>query len=392
MNLDERTLYFLETTSNGEKEQGVKTIKFDMLIPEDVKAIADVFYKNNKELYVVGGAVRDAIRGEKIKDYDLATDAIPEYVESIMKEAGFKTIATGKAFGVINVFTGKGEYEISTFRADIGKGRRPDSVSFTNMEIDAKRRDLTINALFYDIEKKEIIDYVGGLEDIKNKVVKTVGFAVDRFDEDRLRILRAIRFAVRFNSKLSNTVNAALSVNSSLEGISNERIRDEFIKSIKSAKNINYLINLYSKYNLFPEILKGLKITTNEKISGNNPIIVLATLLNENNLNYLSKKLNELTYSSIEIRGIIFLIRLISINEDNINIINIKTQQKISYINDTDILTFAKIINLNLPFIRRIIEFKLSFNGNDVAQSYNLNGEQIGEKLLDLENQKFLSL
>ena len=133
-------------------------IKFDLPIPLDIQKIKDVFKKNGFKLYVVGGAVRDALLGKTPKDFDLATDAVPDKVEEIMSKAGFRTLPTGKAFGVINVFTDQGEYEIATFREDIGSGRRPDAVSFTDIEGDVKRRDLTINALFYDIDTKEIVD------------------------------------------------------------------------------------------------------------------------------------------------------------------------------------------------------------------------------------------
>ena len=151
-------------------------IKFAMNIPDDIKAIANIFKKNNYEIMVVGGAVRDALLGKAPKDFDLATDAVPDKVEEMMKAAGLRTIATGKAFGVINVFTDQGEYEIATYRLDSkeGDGRRPDSVSFTNIEGDVSRRDLTINALFYDIDKGEVVDLVGGIEDVieKSKTLK----------------------------------------------------------------------------------------------------------------------------------------------------------------------------------------------------------------------------
>ena len=97
-------------------------IKYDINIPSDILAIKDVFKKNGFKLYVVGGAVRDALLGKQPKDFDLATDALPDKVEEIMSKAGFRTLPTGKAFGVINVFTDQGEYEIATFRTDQYKG------------------------------------------------------------------------------------------------------------------------------------------------------------------------------------------------------------------------------------------------------------------------------
>jgi tRNA nucleotidyltransferase/poly(A) polymerase len=174
-------------------------IKFDIPIPDDIKKIKDVFKKNGHKLYVVGGAVRDALLGKTPKDYDLATDAVPDKVEEMMKKAKLKTLPTGKAFGVINVFTNEGEYEIATFREDIGSGRRPDVKIGATIESDAARRDLRVNALYYDIDTNEIIDLVGGLDDLKNNTINMVGNPQERFEEDPLRILRFFRFYSRFN-------------------------------------------------------------------------------------------------------------------------------------------------------------------------------------------------
>ena len=174
-------------------------IKFAMNIPDDIKAIANIFKKNNYEIMVVGGAVRDALLGKAPKDFDLATDAVPDKVEEMMKAAGLRTIATGKAFGVINVFTDQGEYEIASFRTDETKGRNPDVKLGVSIETDAARRDLRINALYYDLNTHEIIDLVGGLDDLKNGTIQTVGNPQERFEEDPLRILRFFRFFCRFN-------------------------------------------------------------------------------------------------------------------------------------------------------------------------------------------------
>jgi tRNA nucleotidyltransferase/poly(A) polymerase len=173
--------------------------KFNIQIPEDIVKIKDIFKKNGFKLYVVGGAVRDALLNKTPKDFDLATDAVPDKVEEMMAKAKIKTLPTGKAFGVINVFTDQGEYEIAMFRSDETKGRKPDVKIGATIESDAARRDLRINALYYDIDNKEIIDLVGGLEDLKNGVIQMVGNPQERFEEDPLRILRFFRFFCRFN-------------------------------------------------------------------------------------------------------------------------------------------------------------------------------------------------
>ena len=176
-------------------------VKMNIPIPEDIIKIKDIFVKNGHKLFIVGGAVRDALLNQPIKDYDLATDALPDKVEQMMQRAGLRTIPTGKAFGVINVFTDNEEFEIATFRSDgeYTDSRRPDSVIFSDIETDAKRRDLRINALYYDIDTSEVIDLVGGLEDLKSGTIQTVGDANERFKEDPLRILRFCRFFSRFS-------------------------------------------------------------------------------------------------------------------------------------------------------------------------------------------------
>jgi len=164
--------------------------KLKLTIPSDIKKIHAAFKKSGKKLYIVGGAVRDAILGVSIKDFDLATDAKPDESLEIAKNAGFSTAEVGKAFGVVIV----GGHEVATFRRDVGKGRRPDAVDYTDIEGDVKRRDLTINALFYDMDRSEIVDLVGGIADLKNNRIRTVGKASERFEEDPLRMLRFLRF------------------------------------------------------------------------------------------------------------------------------------------------------------------------------------------------------
>ena len=129
--------------------------KLNMSIPSDIKKIYSIFRKNGKQLYVVGGAVRDAILGSSPKDFDLATDARPEEViNMINKDGSFKVgDEVGKSFGVVIV----NGHEIATFRKDIGSGRRPDAVDYTDIKGDVQRRDLTINALFYDIGKERLL-------------------------------------------------------------------------------------------------------------------------------------------------------------------------------------------------------------------------------------------
>lgn len=365
-------------------------IRMDIPIPSDIQQIQQVFKKNGYKLYVVGGAVRDALLGKTPKDYDLATDAVPDKVEEMMAKAGLRTLPTGKAFGVINVFTDQGEYEIATFREDLSGGRRPDAVSFTNIEGDVKRRDLTINALFYDIDTHEVVDLVGGVNDLKKGIVRTVGAAEDRFGEDRLRILRAIRFAGRFGSELDPATDAALQKDASLEGISGERIRDEFLKGIASAKSVKHFMKMIDKYNLFNWIFNGLSVDKHF-IENNDPIVVLATLLKNNSLDTLGKKLNGLKYSADEIKAVTFLIGLLKLSPDTA--VTLKKAQKHSGVTSEQMKEFGKIEGINSKLLDAFIKFELSVSGPELMDKMGLKpGPELGQAIQKVETDNFKNL
>ena len=347
-------------------------------------------------MYVVGGAVRDALLGKTPKDYDLATDAVPDKVEEMMKQAGFRTLPTGKAFGVINVFTDQGEYEIATFREDIGSGRRPDAVSFTDIEGDVKRRDLTINALFYDIDTGEVVDLVGGVEDLKNGVVRTVGSAQDRFGEDRLRILRAIRFAGRFGSELDPQTDAALQQDASLEGISGERIRDEFIKGIQSAKSQKAFFKMLDKYALFDWIFRGLNVDRSviQRLGSYNYddyLVLLARLLKQNSIDVLKKKLNELKYSVDEIRAITFLVAMLKL--DVSTAVTLKRAEALAGVTPEQIRIFCGDEGVSSQLLDAFEKFRLTVSGQEVMDEMGIKpGPGVGKAVQKIETDNFEKL
>ena len=371
-------------------------IKFNLPIPQDIQQIQNIFNKNGYKLYIVGGAVRDALLGKTPKDYDLATDAVPDEVENMMNNAGLRTLPTGKAFGVINVFTDEGEYEIATFREDIGSGRRPDGVSFTNIEGDVKRRDLTINALFFDIDTKEIVDLVGGVNDLKKGIVRTVGAAEDRFGEDRLRILRAIRFAGRFGSDLDPNVDAALQKDASLDGISGERIRDEFIKGIISAKSTDAYLLMLDKYKLFDWVFPNLNVDRrvfrrNLDYKGDDYVVLLARLLKDNSIEVLRKKLNELKYSADEIKAIVFLISLLKLDVNTAYLL--KKIQQTSGVTDDQIRNFGANEGISSQLLDAFEEFRLTVTGPEAMERFNIKpGPELGKAIEQLERDNFKNL
>src|ERR1700758_5583482 len=161
--------------------------------------------------YFAGGCVRDMVRGLTPKDYDIATDARPETVQALFP----RTYAVGAHFGVIIVLEDGFQFEVATFRSDEAyiDGRHPTAVHFSSPEQDARRRDFTINGMFYDPVAEEVIDFVGGRADIAAKLVRAIGDPGQRFAEDRLRMLRAVRFATVLDYKIDRETWDALLAN-----------------------------------------------------------------------------------------------------------------------------------------------------------------------------------
>ena len=177
----------------------------------------------------VGGCVRDFLLGREPQDFDIATDARPEQIWKLFK----RTVAVGRKFGVMVVVEGKQQFQVATFRAeaDYQDGRRPEKIHFTNAEADALRRVFTVNGLFYDPLTKKIHDWVGGEKDLRARIIRTIGKPEERFAEDHLRLLRAVRFAVQLNFEIEPETFAAVKLLApKIKLISAERIRDELLK------------------------------------------------------------------------------------------------------------------------------------------------------------------
>ena len=177
----------------------------------------------------VGGCVRDFLLGREPQDYDIATNARPEQIEKLFK----RTLAVGRKFGVMIVVEGKQHFQVATFRAEAEyrDGRRPEKVVFSSAEADAQRRDFTVNGLFFDPIAKKLHDWVGGEKDLRAKIIRTIGAPEERFAEDHLRLLRAVRFAAQLGFEIEpETFSAVKRLAPKIELISAERIRDELIK------------------------------------------------------------------------------------------------------------------------------------------------------------------
>jgi len=224
----------------------------------EVKRIIVTLNQGGFKAYLAGGCVRDAILKQTPKDFDIATSARPDSILKLFPNSNRQ----GKAFGVVAVFSKDRPVEIATFRKDgpYTDGRHPEYVKFMSDREDALRRDFTINALFYDLKTDQVIDHVGGREDLQKKIIKTVGDPEKRFQEDHLRILRAIRFSIQLNFEIDVlTGKTLLEMKDTLLKISRERVYEECLKILKTG-NFAKALSAFKELNLINHFWKTLQI------------------------------------------------------------------------------------------------------------------------------------
>ncbi|MCY2935722.1 MAG: CCA tRNA nucleotidyltransferase [Planctomycetota bacterium] len=203
------------------------------------KSVVERLRNAGFEAIFAGGCVRDLMLGLEPTDYDVATNALPDQVRGLFR----RSLAVGASFGVIVVqgSPDTGDIEVATFRSD-GEyldGRRPDTIRFSTAREDAQRRDFTINGMFYDPVEKRIIDYVGGLDDLKIGFLRAIGNPLDRFKEDKLRLMRAVRFAARFDLKIDpETLHGVKSMAGEVNTVSIERIAQELRKMLPDKRRV----------------------------------------------------------------------------------------------------------------------------------------------------------
>jgi len=410
-------------------------IKMKIDLPEDIYLIKNEFSKHNKKLYVVGGFVRDWIEavskfnkenGTEFKrpishDIDLVTDALPEESKKILKGKFRVSEEQGKNFGVLRIYTESEPlgYELATFRLDISKGRdtkgndkKVDFGSHVTIEDDVKRRDLTQNALFYDIDKEEIVDLVDGVYHIKQNIISAVGDPVQRFNEDRLRILRSIRFASRTLANIDKKTSDAIMNDrrlrniSDIDDVSQERIFEEFKKTVDWCRDhgktdsLMFYLKLLKKYHLFEEMFPDVKINI-EGIDTFDLAIIFA-LLFRNNIpdRSLESKLAEFKISNSTkepkklLDKTIFLIQLRN---------NIENIEKIPELNKKrkqigiDYITIKKFFDIEYKssnqrkFVNCFLEYDPKISGKDLI-AYGIKGVEIGNEIRRREIEDFQNL
>jgi len=389
------------------QEATEQQVKANIPLPPAVEYLHKLFKDQGKELLIAGGAVRDWLFKMPIKDYDLATDAYPEEVMEILRSANVQHKDVGRAFGVIIAVIDKEDYEIATFRQDVSMGRRPEVRLGVTPAEDAQRRDLTINALFYDISNREILDFVGGLKDMgyessldditpeKTKIT-TAGEPWDRFNEDPLRILRYVRFFSRYRpdgpDKVPENVreaakhfidNGLQSTAADTTGVTPERIKDEFEKGLKSAISPTMYLKIYDEIGLltryvFPGLAMDHSSLPNIGVDEQTKIPFLAMLLRKNGPAQVQSILHERKYPVKDIKGITFLLELLgftreALAQDNRLLLNLKKRQQIANVPDEIVHEWANWNGLD----PELIQYFLEYTPKTAREIYASRGEEV---------------
>lgn len=396
-------MYRLTTYKNFILENKLNT---HIDLPQDIIDISKVYIAAGKDIFLVGGAVRDFIQGKAPKDWDLVTNALPEESKAILRGGGFKVSdEQGKNFGVLRVYT-KDEpegYEIASYRKDISLGRdtkgddqKVEMGNHITIEDDCMRRDLTINALFYDIKNKKIVDIVGGVNDIKNGIVRAVGNPKERFIEDRLRICRIFRFAARTGGKIDNATADAIREDNRLKGIgpkddvSQERIWEEFGKAWKQAIDFNVYLNFYTEFDMWEQVFPGSKINT-DFIKSKSFLITIANLFANESTNRLETRLVQSYKIESELAvKIVFLLNMTQLTEENVFDFYKKKIQ--CFVTNEMIVEWMRVENINSKLYKAFVKYKPVVSSEELMKQGFKPGRELGLEIKRLETENFREL
>ena len=375
-------------------------IPADIPLPKDIIDISNAYIKAGKDIFLVGGAVRDFVQKITPKDYDLVTNALPDESKEILKDFNVSD-EQGKNFGVLRVFT-KDEptgYEIASYRRDISGGRdtkgddqKVEMGNDVTIEDDCNRRDLTMNALFYDIKAKQIVDLVGGVDDIKNGVIRAVGDASQRFIEDRLRILRIFRFAARTGGKIDDQTSDAIRKDNRLRGVgpkddvSQERIWDEIKKAYKQAKSFKHYLEFFNEFDMWGEVFPGSKINT-EIVDCEEFTSYVTNLFKYEDTQKLEQKLvlNYKIESEVASK-VVFLIDLL--NLDVSNAFELYKKKIRCHVNNHQIIDWLDTCGIYNKIFIRFIDYVPSVSAEELMKQ-GFKGRELGEEIKKRESEKF---
>ena len=375
-----------------------------MEIPESLYQLLDILTDAGFEAYIAGGAVRDTLLGKAPKDYDISTNATPEdVIKHLSPYVKFAGVQGEKSFMVARLVAYDGnEYEFAPYRADEGTRKGGSAVFVSSIKEDVKRRDLTINALFYRVPTREeredgaigeVVDYVGGIDDIENEVIRTVGNPDERFNEDRLRILRAFRFAGRVDGELDEESANAIRENNSLTepsdaAVSEERIKEELIKGVASSRIPANYINMLIDFDLFSQILPGLKVSRAFS-SSKNIAVQLASILDSNNSQDVARTLSNRKFGNDIRNATKFLLDLPSLNRDSLMGLKkeygrLKSSSN-KIINDEVIMDFGVVVGQDFNKFLEFANSPPAVSARDLIAGGMKPGPGIGEAIREAE-------
>ena len=378
----------------------LENLNTEIPLPNDIIEISNAYIKAGKDIFLVGGAVRDFIQGVKPKDWDLVTNALPNESKDILK--GFRVSdEQGKNFGVLRVYT-KDEpegYEIASYRRDISGGRdtkgddqKVEMGGDVTIEDDCNRRDLTMNALFYDIKNKKIVDLVGGVDDIKNGVVRAVGDASQRFIEDRLRILRIFRFAARTGGQIDQKTADSIKKDNRLKNIgpkddvSQERIWEEMRKAWMQAKDYRNYLAFFSKFDMWNQVFPGIEVCE-LFVDTKDFVVEIASLFrNETTEGLENKMVQDFRIEQEIAKKVVFLIDLTNMTAESAYDMAKRRQQ--CAISDETMLEWLKVNDSQFPVPLKFIEYRPTVSSQELMAK-GFKGKELGIEIKRLETEKF---
>lgn len=354
-------------------------------IPNDVQFIIDTFYKSGYEAFMVGGCIRDLLLNKNPMDYDIATSAPPEITERLFS----KTIPTGIKHGTITVIINNTPYEVTTYRTE-GKyigNRRPEEVNFvTDIKEDLSRRDFTINALAYN-DRKGLLDFFNGLSDLNNRFIRCVGEPNLRFNEDALRMLRAIRFSAQLDFDIDIYTYSSIKKNYKLiNNISKERVRDEFKKILlcnNPIRGLDCLNETNISSLIFSDFDNIIKVNPNISLLPKDVCIRISGLLANHDPNKVKLFLQTLRFSNDEIHKVFnFISNYRHLNND---LSKLEIKKVISLVGRENINLlinlYETINNISLNNFKEKSNFILFNNEALYIKDLNINGFILKENI-----------
>jgi len=392
------------------RDRFVESNGSEIHIPKVIWDIHIVFAEFGFKLYLVGGSIRDFLSGQTPKDYDVATNAKPEDVIKLFTDKfgvrkkngsdfvlrnGWRINLQGESFGVVVIYIpGEKEgVEIASFNT------RHDGkiILDATIEDDANRRDITFNSLFYDLDKKEIIDLVGGVEDLKNKRLRMVGDPSQRIMEDPLRIQRLFRFGPRYGADMDDKTKDAINNLKHLyrepsderpNGVSQERIVEEFMKSFKTLPKFQKYIDYLDEFGMWKILFPGISFNKSPRFLETDSIeVALAQLLvNERNDVFNSLMVREWKFPSILSKTVKLLVDITRLDTEGDSAIddaiNIRMNQLRNNIGDGLIRKFISLVVINNPLVDKLLKFNpTDINSVDVMDELGMEHDNNGRLL-----------